>query len=121
GVALTAVGGGAVFAALVAWTGRAAHELDLRLRAAEAVARDQAELLRATLASIGDGVITTDAEGRVVFLNPVAEALTGWARDEAAGQALEQVFHIVNADTRWPVGNPAQRALAEGVVVGLAN
>lgn len=57
---------------------------------------DAAELLRVTLASIGDGVITTDPRGRVTFLNPVAEALTGWTQEEAVGHSLERVFVIVN-------------------------
>ncbi len=82
---------------------------------------EERERLRVTLHSIGDGVITTDAEGRVTLLNPVAEALTGWPAGEARGVPLEQVFHIVNERTRRPVENPALRALEQGVVVGLAN
>ncbi|MEO6365573.1 MAG: PAS domain S-box protein [Luteimonas sp.] len=76
---------------------------------------------RVTLASIGDAVITTDVEGRVVYLNPVAEHLTGWTSAEASGQTLETVFRIVNESTRETVANPAARALQEGVVVGLVN
>ncbi len=76
---------------------------------------------RVTLASIGDAVITTDIEGRVVYLNSVAEQLTGWSGADASGQALETVFLIVTESTREPVANPARRALKEGVVVGLAN
>ncbi|UYV11638.1 MAG: PAS domain S-box protein [Phycisphaera sp.] len=79
------------------------------------------ESLRVTLASIGDGVITTDAKGRVVFLNPVAEALTGWATKQAAGKPLDDVFRIVHEQTRTEVENPALRALREGRIVGLAN
>ena len=59
--------------------------------------------------------------GRVVSLNPIAEALTGWGADEAKGLPLEAVFQIVNEDTRRPVENPALRALDEGRIVGLAN
>jgi PAS domain S-box-containing protein len=73
------------------------------------------------LASIGDGVIAADAEGRVTFLNPVAESLTGWTSREAIGQPLDQVFRIVNEDTRAPAENPALRAIREGRVFGLAN
>ena len=73
------------------------------------------------LASIGDGVITADLHGRVTFMNPVAESLTGWTTGEAEGQPLEQVFRIVNEDTRAEVQNPALRAMQEGVIVGLAN
>lgn len=82
---------------------------------------DSAEWLRVTLSSIGDGVITTDHDGLVTFLNPVAQALTGWTPEQAVGVALERVFHIVNEETRAKVENPALRALAEGVIVGLAN
>jgi len=92
-----------------------------RRRQAEAEARQQAEQLRVTLGSIGDAVIVTDAEGRVRFLNPVAQAMTGWTLEEATGEPLPDVFRIVNEDTRQPVENPALRALREGVVVGLAN
>src|SRR5262245_40320907 len=81
----------------------------------------QSELLRVTLASIGDGVITTDIEGRVTSLNPVAAKLTGWALEEASGMPLERVFHIVNENTRQPVESPALGALKQGSVVGLAN
>jgi PAS domain S-box-containing protein len=84
-------------------------------------ATESAEWLRVTLASIGDGVITTDRHGRVTFLNPVAETLTGWTQPQAVSRSLQQVFHIVNEDTRAEVENPALRALREGVIVGLAN
>ena len=60
-------------------------------------------------------------EGRVTFLNPVAESLTGWTQKQAAGVALESVFKIVNHETRKAVENPAARALRDGVIVGLAN
>lgn len=89
--------------------------------AAAADLNEQRQLLQATLASIGDGVVATDREGRVTFLNAVASKLTGWEQAEAAGQPLERVFDIVNETTRRSVDNPALRALREGVVVGLAN
>jgi PAS domain S-box-containing protein len=79
------------------------------------------ELLRVTLNSIGDAVITTDTDGRVTSLNRVAELLTGWTQQEARRQPLDVVFRIINEDTRHPVESPATRALREGVVVGLAN
>jgi PAS domain S-box-containing protein len=93
-------------------------------RAAEELAaavREERERLRVTLNSIGDGVIATDAEGRVTLLNPVAEALTGWAGADAAGRPLRDVFHIVNEMTRQPVDNPVAKVLVEGKTVGLAN
>jgi PAS domain S-box-containing protein len=90
-------------------------------RRAHRRASERGEVLRVTLGSIGDAVITTDTEGRVTYLNGVAESLTGWTVGQALGQPLDAVFRIVNGDTRQPVGNPATRALREGVVVGLAN
>jgi PAS domain S-box-containing protein len=90
-------------------------------RRAEDELRQQREWLRVTLTSIGDAVIATDRAGRVIFMNPVAEALTGWTQDLAAGHPLEEVFRIVNEDTGNPVENPAHRVLKDGKVVGLAN
>jgi PAS domain S-box-containing protein len=92
-----------------------------RRKEAEAVQHEKSESLRVTLASIGDAVISTDAEGRVTFLNAVAESLTGWTQAEAAGRPLPDVFRIVDENTRQPAENPAARALLEGRVVGLAN
>ncbi len=79
------------------------------------------EQFRITLYSIGDAVITTDPEGRVRQMNPVAEQLIGWTETEAQAQRLSDVFHIVNEETRAVVENPVQRVLREGAVVGLAN
>jgi PAS domain S-box-containing protein len=79
------------------------------------------ERLRTTLASIGDGVITTDAEARVAYLNGVAEALTGWTQADAAGRPLDEVFPIVDEHTQGSVENPAARALRDGAITGLAN
>lgn len=82
---------------------------------------DQREVLRVTLRSIGDAVITTDVGGGIVYMNAVAESLTGWSLADAGGRPLDDVFRIVNEGTRQPVQNPATRALREGVIVGLAN
>src|SRR6188768_1205309 len=90
------------------------------LRIARAREADAREVLQVTLHSIGDAVITTDLAGTVTYLNDVAKSLTGWD-NEAIGRPLESVFHIVNETTRERVLSPAQRALREGVVVGLAN
>jgi PAS domain S-box-containing protein len=98
-----------------------ARSIVLARQRAEEALRQQSEWLRVTLASIGDAVISTDAEGRVTSLNPVAEALTGWPQAEAQGRPLPEVFHIVNEETRQPAENPALRALREGTIVGLAN
>ncbi|HTO02163.1 MAG TPA: ATP-binding protein, partial [Opitutus sp.] len=89
--------------------------------AAEAEIRKQREWLHVTLSSIGDAVIATDVEGRVEFLNPVAEKLTGWTTAEAFGQPMATVFDNINEQTRQPAENPVFRVLHEGVTVGLAN
>ncbi|MDB6128731.1 MAG: luxQ 5, partial [Verrucomicrobia bacterium] len=81
----------------------------------------QREWFEVTLSSIGDAVITTDTNGCVTFLNPVAEGMTGWKTDDARGHRLEEVFHIINEASREAVRNPVRRVLAEGIVVGLAN
>ncbi len=95
---------------------------DRRLRErAAALVREEREWLRVVLMGIGDGVVATDAQGRVTLLNPVAERLTGWAGPDAAGRPVAEVFRIVNEQTRQPVENPAERCLREGVIVGLAN
>jgi PAS domain S-box-containing protein len=94
--------------------------LQARRRAEEALQK-QSEWLRITLASIGDAVISTDGEGRITFMNGVAEVLTGWPQAEALGRLLPEVFHIVNEQTRAPVENPALRALRDGSITGLAN
>jgi len=83
--------------------------------------KQQRKWFEVTLDSIGDGVITVDVDGKVTRLNPVAEALTGWKNADARGQLLENVFHIINEDTRAEVENPALRAIKDGVIFGLAN
>ncbi|MDZ4163498.1 MAG: PAS domain S-box protein [Smithellaceae bacterium] len=83
--------------------------------------REVREQFRIALYSIGDGVITTDKEGRVGRMNSVAEQLTGWDEGEARDKPLEDVFQIVNEETNLTVENPVQQVLREGLVVGLAN
>ena len=82
--------------------------------------QERHEVLRVTLGSIGDAVITTDTSGRVTYLNAVAESLTGWTQTDALGQPLEAVFRIVSEETRQPVESPAAKALRDGAAVGLA-
>jgi PAS domain S-box-containing protein len=91
------------------------------MRRAQGRARERGDLLRITLASIGDAMITTDNQGRVTYLNAVAESLTGWSQQDAAGQPLDTVFRVVDELTGQPIESPAARALREGTVVGLAN
>jgi PAS domain S-box-containing protein len=73
------------------------------------------------LKSIGDGVIVTDKEGKVLFLNSVAESLTGWIYEEAKGRDLEDVFNIINEETRERVSTPVSKVIATGNIIGLAN
>lgn len=82
---------------------------------------DSRENLNITLNSIGDAVIATDTFSRVTRMNPVAEKLTGWSLNEARGRKLTQVFNIINSSTRESIGNPADRVLETGEIVGLAN
>ena len=79
------------------------------------------ERLLVTLRSIGDGVVTTDIDGRVVLMNRVAEELMGWRIDEARGKPLEEVFRIVNEQTRDVCENPVHKVMQSGNIVGLAN
>jgi diguanylate cyclase (GGDEF)-like protein/PAS domain S-box-containing protein len=78
---------------------------------------EEKEKAQVTLQSIGDAVITTDAHGRVEYLNPVAEDLTGWESREACGRPIGEVFHVVSEATRQPVDSPILRCLREGRVV----
>jgi len=91
------------------------------LQRSEEEAREARDLLQTTITSIGDAVITTDTAGRVVFLNPVAQSLTGWTQEQAAGRPLEEVFQIANEQTGAAAENPASRVLREGRTAGLAN
>ena len=91
------------------------------LKQTEARLFHEKELAQVTLRSIGDAVITTDATGRVEYLNPVAESLTRWTQSAAQGLPLVEVFRIVHETTREPVQNPVEEALQENKIVGLAN
>jgi len=130
-VITTSVGGlGGAFlllAAATAFMARAVTDRErarldqLTAEASAAVAQKSEELLRVTIASIGDAVITTDARGCVTRLNGVAESLTGWRQEEAAGRPLSEVFVIVNERTRDMVENPVDKVLRDGQIAGLAN
>jgi PAS domain S-box-containing protein len=82
---------------------------------------DSEQELRTTLASIGDGVITCDAQGCIQMMNPIAEGLTGWSFEEAKGRPLEEVFQIFHEITRNVVENPVAKVKRLGGIVGLAN
>ena len=90
-------------------------------RLAQEILQKQSEWLRVALSSIGDGVVTTDAEGRVTFLNRMAETLIGWSTEEAVGRPLQEVFQVVDETTRRPAENPGLRALRDGTAVAWAN
>lgn len=110
----------AALACLAAFVQLLRRQLADQAAAASAI-HEQRERLHATLFSIGDAVIATDAEGRVDTMNPVAEALTGWNQEDAFARSLEDVMPIVNEETRARVENPIRRVIAEGRIVGLAN
>ena len=92
-----------------------------RRQVVEEELRRQREWLRVTLASIGDAVIATDSSARVVFMNPMAETLTGWRQESALLQPLDQVFRIIHEESRQALDNPVVRVLREGEIVGLDN
>ena len=106
-----------IFHKLTAAYNRQIHEI--KSRRDESYAREQ--WLNTTLRSIGDAVIACDADGYVVFMNLIAEQLTGWKEDEARGLMLHRVFPIFNEDTRAVVENPVDKVRRLGTVVGLAN
>jgi PAS domain S-box-containing protein len=81
----------------------------------------QREWFEVTLRSIADAVITTDIDGQVSFLNPVAESMTGWLNADARGKPLQEVFAIFDEDTGLPADNPVTRVLQSGKIAGLAN
>ncbi len=78
-------------------------------------------LLKTTLNSIGDALITTNTNGEVLFLNPIAESLTGWEKEEAFGKPLMKIFNVKNENTGKPVENLVSRAFKEGATISLAN
>jgi diguanylate cyclase (GGDEF)-like protein/PAS domain S-box-containing protein len=80
---------------------------------------DQNERAQITLNSIGDAVVSTDASGNVIYLNAVAETLTGWSQIEAAGHPLEDVLRIIDGETRGQARNPMQFAMQENKAVSL--
>jgi PAS domain S-box-containing protein len=96
-------------------------EIALYKHQVERELKESRKWLFTTLTSIGDAVIATDEKGCVKFMNPVAEALTGWAQAEAAGKPLEEIFVIINENTRQPVENPVVKVMSCGGIVGLAN
>jgi len=95
-----------------------ARDITAQQKVISALAEEH-ERLKVTMASIGDAVITTDQNGLVEYLNPVAELLTGWSSSEAHGLPLQHVFKIVNESTAEPCRNPVEICLKENRTVGL--
>ena len=88
---------------------------------AEEVLRRKEQKLAITLDCIGDAVLATDSQRRITRLNPIAERLTGWPLAEALGRPVEDVFRIINEETRQPAVIPVDDVLATGEIHGLAN
>jgi len=112
------LGAAAVAAGVALWQRNETSHYRARFLA-ETAKRESEERYRVTLLSVGDGVISTDAEDKVEFLNPVAEALTGWPQQEARGRPLAEVCRIMDGLTKEPAEDLVTRAVREGVVVGL--
>ncbi|HWF45984.1 MAG TPA: PAS domain S-box protein [Bryobacteraceae bacterium] len=91
------------------------------LRESRAQKEEARHTLEVTLKSIGDAVITTDADGQVLFLNAVAEALTGWPAAEAQGRPVQEIFRIVDEATHSPAENPVEKVRRLRTITGLAN
>jgi len=83
--------------------------------------KESEQWLATTLKSIGDAVIATNVNKLITFMNPVAEALTGWKQEEAIGKPLKDVFKVINEKTGKQADDPVAKVLSEGVIVGLAN
>lgn len=96
---------------------RAALELAPYRHGVERKLRVLSGWLQATLTSIGDAVIATNVKGDVLLLNPAAEELTGWPRDEAIGKPCSQVLRLIDAKTRAPLEDPATAAMRYGIVI----
>ena len=88
---------------------------------AEDALKESEENLRITLNSIGDAVISTDIDGNIIRMNPVAENLCGWSTGEAKGKSLQEVFYIVHAETGKTAEDPVAKVLETGSITGLAN
>jgi PAS domain S-box-containing protein len=97
------------------------NEMLAGIQLRDADLRNARDFLETTLASIGDAVISTDVEGRVVFANRVALGMLGRAEAEVLGKPLEEVFPIVNEFSRERVESPVAKVLREGAIVGMAN
>ncbi|MDK1030050.1 MAG: PAS domain-containing protein, partial [Anaerolineae bacterium] len=96
------------------------HDITERVEAEQALRKSESNL-RATLDSIGDAVISTNTQGTIVNMNPVAEKLTGWKLVEAQGKPLKKIFNIINNKTKEKASDPVAKVIESGQIVGLAN
>ena len=108
------------WALIVAAAAAALWSRERRRQQAADTLRASQRWLATTLSSIGDAVVTTDLEGRIFFMNPMAEVLTGWPRKEAAGQPIDEVFVIAREDSE-PIRNPVAEVLRTGARVDMTN
>lgn len=90
------------------------------LKATQNALHDEKEHLRVTLNSIGDAVISTDLAGRVTYMNPIAESITGWYKNEAQGKPIEEVMPLMDSSMKYALRNPIYLALEEQRMVGMA-
>lgn len=100
---------------------RTTIEISLHKHRAERLLKEKEQWLQTTLDSIGDGVIATDMKGLVTFMNPVAERLTGWSKQDSVGQPVEKIFTIIDEHSRKAAENPVHKVLKTGAIEGLAN
>lgn len=106
-----------LLAGALIWT----RMLQAQVRKRTAELHRHQEWLQVTLGSIGDAVLAADTEAKITFLNPVAQALTGWSFEEAEGRAASEVFRIINEETGQPAEDVVLRVLRDGQTIALAN
>jgi PAS domain S-box-containing protein len=116
----------ALFAVIVVMTGtilffKITDPILLELKKRTADLLENKKWLQTTLRSIGDAVIATDARGHITLMNPISEKLTGWEEKEAQDRPIEDIFNIINEQTRERAENPVNRVLRDGLIAGLAN
>lgn len=121
GVVLVALTYTVCFLLLVWLSARSVNHIDDKRRESEDAQKLIEQRFATTLSSIGDGVIATDVEGLITFLNPVAEALTGWTLKEVLQKPAQEVFNIINEASRMEVESPINKVLETGMQVALAN
>jgi PAS domain S-box-containing protein len=97
------------------------HKMEKRLRESERRLRESNQWLDATIKSLGEAVIATDEKGIIKIMNPFAEALTGWKRNDALGKPLTTIFNIISEETDKQIENPVTKAIREDIFYGLAH